>query len=40
MNKVGSILEDAYQHAEESGNNTHLELSESQQKWVETIIVE
>ena len=37
MNNVRSILEDAYQLAE-SGNNTQAELSEPQQKWVETIV--
>lgn len=37
MNKVRSILEDAYQYAE-SRSNSHFELSESQQKWVETIV--
>lgn len=37
MNKVRSILEDAYQYAE-SQSNSHFELSESQQKWVETIV--
>ena len=37
MNNVREILEDAYQLAE-SGNNTQPELSESQQKWVETIV--
>ena len=35
MNKVRSILEDAYQLAE-SASDTDFELSESQQKWVET----
>ena len=37
MNKVRAILENAYQIAE-SGDNTHSELSGSQQKWVETIV--
>jgi len=37
MNNVREILEDAYQLAE-SGDNTQPELSESQQKWVETIV--
>ena len=37
MNNVRKILEDAYQLAK-SGENTKSELSESQQKWVETII--
>ena len=37
MNNVRGILEDAYQLAE-SGDNTQPELSESQQKWVETIV--
>ncbi len=37
MNNVRKILEDAYQLAE-SGDNTKSELSESQQKWVETIV--
>lgn len=37
MNNVRSILEDAYQYAE-SRSNSHFELSESQQKWVETIV--
>ena len=34
---IRSILEDAYQRAE-SGRNTDFELSELQQKWVETIV--
>lgn len=34
---IRSILEDAYQRAE-SGHNTNFELSELQQKWVETIV--
>lgn len=34
---IRSILEDAYQRAE-SGHNTDFELSELQQKWVETIV--
>lgn len=34
---IRSILEDAYQHAE-SQNNTDSELSETQQKWVETVV--
>lgn len=37
MNNVREILEDAYQLVE-SGDNTQPELSESQQKWVETIV--
>ena len=37
MNNVRAILEDAYQ-LEESKRNTQVELSESQQKWVETIV--
>ena len=37
MNNVRSILENAY-HLAESRDNTHPELSESQQKWVETIV--
>ena len=37
MNNIRSILEDAYQFAE-SRDNTHPELSEPQQKWVETIV--
>ena len=37
MNKVRSILENAYQFAE-SRDKTHIELSELQQKWVETIV--
>lgn len=37
MNNVREILEEAYQLAE-SGDNTKPELSESQQKWVETIV--
>ena len=37
MNKVRSILDNAYQHAE-SRNNSHFELSVAQQKWVATII--
>ena len=37
MNNVREILEDAYQLAE-LGDNTQPELSESQQKWVETIV--
>ena len=37
MNNVRKILEDAYQLAE-SGDNTKSELSEFQQKWVETIV--
>ena len=37
MNNVREILEDAYQLAE-SGDTTHPKLSESQQKWVETIV--
>ena len=37
MNNVREILEEAYQLAE-SGNNKKPELSESQQKWVETIV--
>ena len=34
---IRSILEDAYQHAE-SQSNTDSELSETQQKWVETVV--
>ena len=37
MNNVREILEEAYQLAE-SGDNKKPELSESQQKWVETIV--
>ena len=37
MNKVLSILEEVYQLAE-SRDKTHIELSELQQKWVETIV--
>ena len=37
MNKGRSILEEAYQHAE-SGRNAYFGLSESQQKWVKTIV--
>lgn len=37
MNNVRAILEYAYQVAE-SGDNTHSELSGSQQRWVETIV--
>ena len=37
MNNVREILEEAHQLAE-SGNNTKPELSESQQKWIETIV--
>lgn len=37
MNKTRSILEEAYQYAK-SKDDTHFDLSESQRKWVETII--
>ena len=37
MNKVRSILENAYQLAE-SASDTDFELLEYQQKWVETIV--
>ena len=37
MNNVRAILEGAYQISE-SGDNTHSELSGSQQRWIETIV--